>query len=74
MISQEEVKEAVINGKMIEDYSQDTRGPSYLILGKTNAGRNLHVVCAPKNEYLLIITSYVPNPAEWDIMFKKRKR
>ena len=36
--------------------------------------RALHVVCAPKENYLAVITAYIPDPQEWDKNFKIRRR
>jgi len=29
-------------------------------------GRPVHVVCTPKEDYLAIITAYIPSMEEWD--------
>jgi hypothetical protein len=42
-------------------------------LGRDSAGRAIHVVCAPKDDFLAIITAYLPNPAQWDSTFKQRR-
>jgi len=34
----------------------------------------LHVVCAPRENYLAIVTAYVPESAEWDRGFKVRRK
>lgn len=60
-------------GELIEDYPEDTRGHSCLILGFPT-GRPIHVVCSPKKEYLAIITAYLPNEKEWKENFQKRKK
>ena len=39
-------------GEIIEDYPEDTGGHSCLILGRGGDGRPIHIVCAPKDEYL----------------------
>lgn len=31
---------------------------------------SLHVICSPKEEYLGIITAYVPTPDKWENNFK----
>ncbi|MDL2122032.1 MAG: DUF4258 domain-containing protein [Deltaproteobacteria bacterium] len=41
-----EVKEALLNGEIIEDYPEDKRGHSCLVCGKTRIGRDIHVLCA----------------------------
>lgn len=72
MLSPSEVEDIVAQGELIEDYPEDQRGHSCLILGAGNGGRSIHVVCSPKDEYLAIITAYVPDSALWSTDFKKR--
>ena len=74
MISEEEVREVVFSGEIIEDYPEDVRGHSCLMLGWSSAGRPVHVVCAPKSEYLAIISAYLPIPEKWEADFKTRRR
>ena len=73
MISMAEVRHVVENGKLIEDYPEDVRGHSCLILGYGEGGRPIHVVCSPKTEYLAVITAYIPSEQAWEDSFKKRK-
>ena len=35
------------------------------MLGFDDGTRAIHLVCSPKDEYLAIITAYVPDEAEW---------
>jgi hypothetical protein len=74
MISAAEVRAVVEQGTVIEDYPQDSRGSSCLMLGFGVDGRPVHVVCAPKDDYLAIITAYLPDENEWADGFKARKR
>jgi len=60
MISAGDVKRVIRMGRIIEDYPEDKRGHSCLVEGKTADGRLIHVVCAPKTDYLAIITAYLP--------------
>jgi hypothetical protein len=71
MISTREVERVVAEGEIIEDYPQDIRGPSCLMLG-SGEGRAVHVVCAPKDEYLAVITAYAPDPSQWSPDFRRR--
>jgi hypothetical protein len=73
MISVQEVRRVVLRGEIVEDYPEDARGHSCLILGTGEAGRKIHVVCAPRREYLAIITAYVPERDEWDSEFRIRR-
>jgi hypothetical protein len=72
-ISVQELREAMTNGVMIEDYPNDKYGPSCLILGFTPLNRPLHIQCSYPNRPLVkIITLYEPNPARW-VDFKVRR-
>jgi Domain of unknown function (DUF4258) len=73
MITPAEVEHIVISGEVIEDYPQDPRGPSCLLLGEGEGGRLLHVVCSPKDDYLAIITAYVPDPGQWSADLRRRR-
>lgn len=72
MISSQEIEKVIMTGEVIEDYPQDSRGHSCLILGLGQGDRPIHIVCAPKNEYLAVITAYLPDPLQWSSDFKKR--
>ena len=74
MISAAEVREVVLQGEVIEDYLEDARGHSCLLTGETALGRIIHVVCSPKEEYLAIITAYIPDAAEWDESRRQRRK
>ena len=72
-IGVQELREAMANGQIIEDYPDDKYGPSCLILGFTVAARPLHVQCSyPSRPLVKIITLYQPNPEMW-IDFKVRR-
>jgi len=73
-ISVQELREAIANGEIIEDYPEDKYGPSCLVLGFTRAGRPLHIQCSyPSRPLVKIITLYEPEPARW-IDFKVRRK
>lgn len=72
-ISVQEVREAFVNGEMIEDYPDDKYGPSCLVLGFTRNGRPLHIQCSyPSRPLIKLITLYEPKSDEW-IDFRIRK-
>jgi hypothetical protein len=72
MISTQEIERIIMTGEVIEDYPEDLRGHSCLILGFGQSNRPIHIVCSPKNEYLAIITAYLPDPLQWSSDFKRR--
>ena len=50
MLTVEEVRSIVLRGQIIENYPEDARGHSCLMLGTGDSGRVVHVVCAPKDD------------------------
>ena len=73
MISPTEVRQVIKRGELIEDYPEDVRGHSCLILGHGDNNRPIHVVCSPKEDYLAVITAYLPNPQQWVDNLRKRR-
>lgn len=74
LISVQEIREAVRQAELLEDYPNDKYGPSCLLLGFTNRGRALHLQCSyPSRPLIKIITVYEPDAAEW-IDFRVRKK
>jgi hypothetical protein len=71
-ISPKQVKSAILNGEIIENYPDDKYGPSCLIYGVTGEGKILHVQCSM--EPVWIVTVYDPtlHPEEWNNEYKRR--
>ena len=44
------------------------------MMGFDEEGKPVHILCAPRDGYLAIITAYRPSRLEWDKDFKTRKR
>lgn len=61
-----EITESILNGELLEDYPEDPRGHSCLILGFTSGGRAIHTVWTiiPDNRARLI-TVYLPKRPKW---------
>jgi hypothetical protein len=60
----------------IEDYPDRSRGPSVLALQYDGIGRAIHVIWgipAGQRSPAVLVTAYRPDPALWDIDFRKRK-
>jgi hypothetical protein len=72
-VERAEVEQVIGQGILVEDYPEDARGRSALILGWGNQNRPIHVVCSPKPEILFIITVYVCDPDRWDETFTRRR-
>lgn len=72
MISPGDVRAVLSDGVIIENYPEDVRGHSALLLGFPN-GRAVHVVCSPKDGYVAVITAYLPDIDEWESDFIRRR-
>ena len=74
MISTTDIRMVLEKGEVTEDYPEDPRGHSCLILGKGTGGRPVHVLCSPKDDYLAIIKAYLPTEEEWTNDLTVRKK
>jgi len=76
MINVEELEQALKSCEIIEEYPDDPRGGSCLVLGFCQQGP-IHAVCSLKTEpgELLIITVYNPSkhPYKWTDDYRKRR-
>lgn len=73
MITPQEVERVVMTGELVEDYPYDSRGHSCLLLGLGNGDRAIHVVCSPKEDYLAVITAYLPDTTQWSPDYRRRR-
>ena len=72
LITTTDIRSVIFHGDVIEDYPEDQRGHSCLLLGFDAADRAIHVVCSPKTEYLAIITAYLPYEDDWSDDLRSR--
>ena len=75
-IDVDDVKNALLSCKIIEEYPEDRPMPSFLTMGYTRTEEPLHIVIAVDNEdnMLWVITVYRPDPNEWESGFTRRIR
>ena len=73
MITPREVEKVVMTGDLVEDYPHDSRGKNCLLLGFGDSDRAIHVVCSPKEDYLAVITAYLPDPDQWSSDYRRRR-
>lgn len=66
-----EVKESLLNGIILEQYPDTGRGESCLVVGFTNDGKPIHIVCGERQEKLVIITVYIPLPPKFKNPYKR---
>ena len=48
-----------------EQYPDTGRGESCLVVGFTNNGKPVHIVCGERNDKVIIITVYIPLPPKF---------
>ena len=60
-----EVEESLLNGRILEQYPDTGRGESCLVVGFTEAGKPVHVVCGKRKDTLTIVTVYIPAPPKF---------
>ena len=73
-IDPSDVRRILEVGEVLEDYPDDMPYPSRLVLGWSES-RPLHVVAVGEVEEdeTIIITVYEPDPAKWELDFKRRR-
>jgi hypothetical protein len=74
-ISEENVRQVLQHGEMIEDYSEEMPQPGGLMSSRRGT-RPLHVVMAEntRDNELIVITAYEPNPLQWKPGSRNRKK
>lgn len=70
-LSLAEVEEALAAGRILEQYPDTGRGPSCLIVGFTNAGKPVHVVCGHMGHAMVVVTVYIPKPPKFKNPFER---
>ena len=73
-LSLQEIELATCTGECIEDYSDDPRGPSCLVLGRVG-GRAVHAVWGydAQSRRAILITVYLPDPQRWSDDLRRRR-
>jgi len=73
-ISRNDVKQVLLEGEIIEEYSKDQPFPSFLIPGFLEENKPLHVVAAldKKDGWCYIITAYQPDASRFKDNYKTR--
>lgn len=70
-----DIEAATLGGECIEDYPDDPRGPSCLILGWRDRGGPVHAVWGfdVVSRQAILITVYLPDPQRWSDDFRRRR-
>ncbi len=69
-----EVKEALLSGRILEQYQDTGRGESCLVAGFTEEGKPIHIVCGERGGWLVIITVYIPRPPKFKTPYERGER
>lgn len=67
-----EVEQALISGRILEQYKNTGRGESCLVIGFTNSGKPIHLVCGQRDKRMVIITVYIPHPPKFKTPYERR--
>ena len=60
-----DLKTTIYKGEILEDYPNDSRGPSCLVFGYSQ-NRPVHIICGHTPiKWIRIITVYIPKPPRW---------
>ena len=66
-----QVAQALLNGRILEQYEDTGRGVSCLVAGFTDNGIPIHVVCGCMRETMVIITVYIPTRPKFKNPFER---
>ena len=68
-----DIRHAIMDGEIIEQYPDDYPFPSCLIFGYSVDNKIIHVVISDEGTGSRIITAYFPDPVKWESDYKTRK-
>ena len=66
-----DIEEAILNGRILEQYENTGRGASCLVAGFTDSGKPVHVICSESGDWLVIVTVYIPTPPKFKTPFER---
>jgi hypothetical protein len=66
-----EIEDAILAGRILEEYEDTGRGESCLLVGFTQQGKPIHVICGSRGDRLVIITVYIPKPPKFKTPYER---
>ncbi|MBT8421394.1 MAG: DUF4258 domain-containing protein [Gammaproteobacteria bacterium] len=60
-----EIRQALLNGVILEYYEDTGRGESCLVAGFTGEGKPIHIICGERKDKAVIVTVYIPLPPKF---------
>ena len=73
-ITVDDVKNCIMNGEIIEEYPNDFPHPSALIFGHDLNEKIIHAVCGIDENFLYLITAYLPTTEKFFDDLKTRRK
>lgn len=72
----DDIEAATLDGECMEEYPDDPRGPSCLVLGTTGGLTPVHALWGfdAQRDRAILITVYHPDPQRWSADFRTRRR
>jgi len=71
LLNLEDVEQALLSGRILEQYEDTGRGESCLVAGFSDTGKPVHVVCGRMGDWMVIITVYIPMPPKFVTPFQR---
>ena len=69
-----EVEEALLTGRIIEHYDDTGRGEACLVVGFTEEGKPIHIVCGKRGNQPVIVTVYIPTPPKYKTPYERGEK
>jgi hypothetical protein len=66
-----EVEQALLSGRILEQYPDTGRGESCLVAGFSDSGKPVHSVCGRMGDGMVVVTVYVPMPPKFKTPFER---
>jgi len=66
-----DVEEALLSGRILEQYPDTGRGESCLVVGFSDDGKPVHIVCGRLGDWLVVVTVYIPTPPKFKTPFER---
>jgi hypothetical protein len=70
-LSLDEVAQALINGRILEQYADTGHGVSCLVVGFADNGIPIRIICGCMGKALVIITVHIPMPSKFTNLFER---
>ena len=67
----EEIEEALLTGRILEQYEDTGRGERCLVVGFTESVKPLHMVYGEIEDRIVIITVYIPKPPRFKNLYER---